>query len=187
MWKRSNREIPFSSCSLFLCSLFILKDCKYNVQQRHSTKQWRAAEQKRWSCWGRGGLCTERSELGLSVSQRSSNHMSTPGATAKCLWWITLVLSDFHGLAFSGQRKVSLNLGKNGEKAFSWVCSMLLQSSLLFGNWCPLVYIKPMSINNFTSSQSTKRHQTYSTRYAWLHCFFFTFQFDTQIHDWSSL
>lgn len=76
--------------------LFILKECKYNVQQRHSTKQWRAAEQKRWSCRGGGwvgrGLCTERRGQGLRVSQRMSNQTSAPGVlvTAKCLRWITV-------------------------------------------------------------------------------------------------
>lgn len=96
MWERSNRGIPFSSCSLFfLSSLFISKECKYNVQQRHSTKQWRAAEQKRWSCWGGGGgggRCTERRGLGLRISQRSSNQTSAPGASAKCLRLITVWL-----------------------------------------------------------------------------------------------
>lgn len=75
--------------------LFILKECKYNVQQRHSTKQWRAAEQKRWSWRGGGGrLCTERRGLGLRVSQRPSNQTSAPGvsAPAKCLRLITVWL-----------------------------------------------------------------------------------------------
>lgn len=32
----------------FSFSLLIPRECKYNVQQRHGTKRWRAAEQERW-------------------------------------------------------------------------------------------------------------------------------------------
>lgn len=74
-----------------LSSLLILKECKYDVQQRHSIKQWRVSEQKRWSCWRGGGLCTKRSGLALRVIQRSSNEPSA-SATARCLPWICLLL-----------------------------------------------------------------------------------------------
>lgn len=87
---------------------------------------------------------------------------------------------------------INLPLVSDSKEDFSWECLMLLQSSLLLGNWCPLVYMEPMAVNYLTSSQSTKRHQKYSTRlYAWLHIFIFfsffflfsTFVFDTHIHE----
>lgn len=86
-------------------------------------------------------------------------------------------LSHVREWAFSGQREVSQTMlvdpVKDGEKDFSWVCLMLQLSWLLLGNRCPLVYIKPISINYYTSSRSTKQHQIYSTRYVWLHYSFF--------------
>lgn len=99
-------------------------------------------------------------------------------------------LSHVREWAFSGQREVSQTMlvdpVKDGEKDFSWVCLMLQLSWLLLGNRCPLVYIKPISINYYTSSRSTKQHQIYSIRYAWLHYSFFHLSV-WHPHPWQSI
>lgn len=75
-------EIPFKS-SFFLSSLFIWKECKYNVQQRHSTKQWRAEEMKLLSEEEEEEGAVQRGEgQVLRVNQRSSNQSSAPGVSA---------------------------------------------------------------------------------------------------------
>lgn len=75
IWKR------FPS-NLFLFSpLFIWKECKYNVQQRHSTKQWRAEEMKLLSEEEEGAVQRGEGQV-LRVNQRSSNQTSAPGVSA---------------------------------------------------------------------------------------------------------
>ena len=79
IWKR------FPS-NLFLSSLFIWKECKYNVQQRHSTKQWRAEEMKLLSEEEEeeeeeGAVQRGEGQV-LRVNQRPSNQTSAPGVSA---------------------------------------------------------------------------------------------------------
>ena len=184
------KQIGFSSHLVFFLSSVYSFGRNASIMYSKDTAP--SNEEQRRSCcgWEGGRLFTERTGWGLRVSQRSSNQSGIKSLNFSQVSVINHIQVTTCQISLSpllwtegGEcdlpdwPKDDVDHFASGERQWEGLsfgyAPVLLQSSHPLGNWCPLVYIQSLAIYYLTSSQSTKRHQIHSTRFARLHSSFF--------------